>query len=261
MHYDVAGTEFEAAAEIGDCAVGAAVANICEVAVGFHPSPEVWAAARFDSPNCRIWVQACYPLIMNAERDRVGQAERQEEHWRRWGTYVSDRAWGTVREDYSPNGTAWDYFPFEQAHLRAFRWSEDALFGWCDNHQRICFGLALWNGKDSILKERLYGLSGPLGNHSEDVKELYYYLDATPTHSYCKALYKYPQAAFPYARLAEESRRRSRLDPEFELMDTGVFDDDRYFDVTVEYAKADVNDTRIRITAVNRGPVCETQSG
>jgi len=195
---------------------------------------------------------------MNAERDRLGQAERQEQHWRRWGTYVSDRAWGTVREDYSPNGTAWDYFPFEHAHLRAFRWSEDALFGWCDNHQRICFGLALWNGQDSILKERLYGLSGPQGNHSEDVKELYYYQDATPTHSYCRALYKYPHAAFPYARLAEESRKRSRLDPEFELLDTGVFDGDRYFDVTVEYAKADVNDTRIRITAVNRGPDAAT---
>jgi hypothetical protein len=191
---------------------------------------------------------------MNAERDRLGEADRHEQHWRRWGTYISDRAWGTVREDYSPNGTAWDYFPFEQAHLRAFRWSEDALFGWCDNHQRICFGLSLWNGKDSILKERLYGLSGPQGNHAEDVKEIYYYLDATPTHSYCKALYKYPQAAFPYGQLAEESRRRSRLDPEFELIDTRVFDEDRYFDVTMEYAKAGVNDTRIRITAVNRGP-------
>ena len=192
--------------------------------------------------------------MRNAERERLAKAERQEEHWRRWGTYVSDRAWGTVREDYSANGTAWDYFPFEHAHLRAFRWSEDALLGWCDNHQRICFGLSLWNGRDSILKERLYGLSGPQGNHSEDVKELYYYLDATPTHSYCKGLYKYPQAAFPYARLAEESRRRTRLDPEFELIETGVFDEDRYFDVTVEYAKAGVDDTRIRITAVNRGP-------
>ena len=159
-----------------------------------------------------------------------------------------------MREDYSANGTAWDYFPFEHAHLRAYRWSEDALLGWCDNHQRICFGLSLWNGRDSILKERLYGLSGPQGNHSEDVKELYYYLDATPTHSYCKGLYKYPQAAFPYAQLAEESRRRTRRDPEFELVDTGVFDQDRYFDVTVEYAKAGVDDTRIRITAVNRGP-------
>jgi hypothetical protein len=191
---------------------------------------------------------------MNEERERLARADRMEEHWRRWGTYISDRAWGTVREDYSPNGTAWDYFPFEHAHLRAYRWSEDALLGWCDNHQRVCFGLALWNGRDSILKERLYGLSGPQGNHSEDVKELYYYLDATPTNSYCKGLYKYPQAAFPYERLKQESRRRTRLDPEFELMDTGVFDEDRYWDVTVEYAKAGVNDTRIRITAVNRGP-------
>ncbi|MBI2686042.1 MAG: glucosidase [Acidobacteria bacterium] len=195
---------------------------------------------------------------MNAEKARLAQAEKQEEHWRRWGTYVSDRAWGTVREDYSPNGTAWDYFPFEHAHLRAFRWSEDALLGWCDNHQRVCFGIALWNGKDAILKERLYGLSGPQGNHSEDVKELYYYLDATPTHSYCKGLYKYPQAAFPYAQLAEENKRRTRLDAEYELIDTGVFNDDRYFDVTVEYAKADANDTRIRVTAVNRGPVAAT---
>jgi hypothetical protein len=192
--------------------------------------------------------------MSNPERERLRQTERRDHHWRRWGTYVSDRAWGTVREDYSPNGTAWDYFPFEHAHLRAFRWSEDALLGWCDNHQRVCFGIALWNGRDSILKERLYGLSGPQGNHSEDVKEIYYYLDATPTHSYCKALYKYPQAPFPYHQLLEESRRRSRHDPEFELIDTGVFDEDRYFDVTVEYAKASVDDTRIRITAVNRGP-------
>jgi len=191
---------------------------------------------------------------LTAERDRLKKAETQEEHWRRWGTYVSDRAWGTVREDYSPNGTAWDYFPFEHAHLRAFRWSEDALLGWCDNHQRLCFGIALWNGKDRILKERLYGLSGPQGNHSEDVKEIYYYLDATPTHSYCKALYKYPQAEFPYAQLTAENRRRSRADPEYELIDTGVFDQDRYFDITVEYAKASVDDTRIRISAVNRGP-------
>ena len=191
---------------------------------------------------------------MIPERERLAQAESQQAHWRRWGTYISDRAWGTVREDYSANGTAWDYFPFEHAHLRAYRWSEDALLGWCDNHQRICFGLSLWNGKDAILKERLYGLSGPQGNHSEDVKELYYYLDATPTNSYAKGLYKYPQAAFPYKQLLEESQRRSRLDPEFELLDTGVFDQDRYFDVTVEYAKADVDDTRIRITAVNRGP-------
>jgi hypothetical protein len=192
--------------------------------------------------------------MSNPERERLRQTERRDHHWRRWGTYISDRAWGTVREDYSPNGTAWDYFPFEHAHLRTFRWSEDALLGWCDNHQRICFGIALWNGRDSILKERLYGLSGPQGNHSEDVKEIYYYLDATPTHSYCKALYKYPQAPFPYHQLLEESRRRSRYDPEFELIDTGVFNEDRYFDVTVEYAKASVDDTRIRITAVNRGP-------
>ncbi|HEU0121980.1 MAG TPA: glucosidase [Bryobacteraceae bacterium] len=192
--------------------------------------------------------------VRSAERARLAQAEQQKQHWRRWGTYVSDRAWGTVREDYSPNGAAWDYFPFEHAHLRAFRWSEDALLGWCDNHQRVCFGLSLWNGKDRILKERLYGLSGPQGNHSEDVKEIYYYLDGTPTHSYNKALYKYPQAEFPYSRLLEESRRLSRADPEFELIDTGIFDGDRYFDIFVEYAKADIDDTRVRITVTNRGP-------
>jgi hypothetical protein len=191
---------------------------------------------------------------MSAERIRLQQAEKQERHWRRWGTYLSERAWGTVREDYSPHGSAWEYFPFEHAHLRPYRWSEDGLFGWCDNHQRLCFSIALWNGRDPILKERLFGVTGPQGNHSEDVKELYYYLDATPTHSYCKGLYKYPQAAFPYAQLLDVSRARSRRDREFELMDTGVFDHDRYFDVTVEYAKNDADDTFIRISAINRGP-------
>jgi len=151
-------------------------------------------------------------------------------------------------------GTAWDYFPHDQARSRAYRWGDDGLLGWCDNHQRICFGLALWNGRGALLKERLFGLSGPEGNHGEDVKEQYYYLDATPTYSYAKALYKYPQAAFPYERLVQENARRGKLDPEFELIDTGVFDDDRYWDITVEYAKVDVDDTVIRITATNRGP-------
>lgn len=191
---------------------------------------------------------------MDPERIRLIETDKRERHWRRWGPYLSDRAWGTVREDYSEYGTAWDYFPFEHAHLRAFRWSEDGLLGISDNHQRLCFGLALWNGKDPILKERLYGLSGPQGNHSEDVKELYYYLDSTPTHSYMKALYKYPQAAFPYQQLREENQRRNRLEREYELLDTGIFDDDRYFDIQIEYAKADIDDLVIEITATNRGP-------
>ena len=189
-----------------------------------------------------------------AERLRLEEAAAKYKHWRRWGPYLSERAWGTVREDYSPNGTAWDYFPHDDARSRAYRWSEDGLCGISDNHQRLCFAIALWNGKDPILKERLFGLSGNEGNHGEDVKELYYYLDSTPTHSYMKCLYKYPQAAFPYSQLVEESRRRKQTDPEFELIDSGVFNDDRYFDVFVEYAKADVNDIAIRITIHNRGP-------
>src|SRR5712691_4302080 len=191
---------------------------------------------------------------MNAERLRLLEAARREQHWRRWGPYLSERAWGTVREDYSADGTAWDYFPFEHAHLRAYRWGEDGIAGICDNHQRLCFAVALWNTRDPILKERLFGVTGEQGNHGEDVKECYYYLDSTPTHSYMKCLYKYPQAEFPYARLLDENRRRTRGDPEFELIDTGVFDQDRYFDIFIEYAKADENDILIRITAVNRGP-------
>ena len=191
---------------------------------------------------------------MDPERLRLIETDKRERHWRRWGPYLSDRAWGTVREDYSETGTAWDYFPFEHAHLRAYRWSEDGLLGLCDNHQRLCFGLALWNGKDPILKERLYGLGGPQGNHSEDVKELYYYLDSTPTHSYMKALYKYPQAAFPYQHLREVNQQRSRHEREYELLDTGIFDEDRYFDIQIEYAKADIDDIVIEITATNRGP-------
>src|ERR1700675_2253506 len=191
---------------------------------------------------------------MNAERRRLVEAARREQHWRRWGPYLAERAWGTVREDYSGDGSAWEYFPFEHSHLRAYRWGEDGIAGICDNHQRLCFALALWNERDPILKERLFGLSGDQGNHGEDVKECYYYLDSTPTHSYMKCLYKYPQAEFPYARLIEENRRRTRADPEFELLDTGVFDQDRYFDVMVEYAKADEDDILIRITVTNRGP-------
>jgi hypothetical protein len=174
--------------------------------------------------------------------------------WRAWGPYVSDRAWGTVREDYSTGGTAWDYLPHDHARSRAYRWSEDGIAGICDDRQRLCLALALWNGNDPILKERLFGLTGPEGNHGEDVKEYYYYLDATPTHSYMRMLYKYPHAAFPYADLVETNRRRGKQEPEYELGDTGIFDDDRYFDVFVEYAKAAPDSIVARITAVNRGP-------
>ncbi|HSB80754.1 MAG TPA: glucosidase [Candidatus Methylomirabilis sp.] len=191
---------------------------------------------------------------MNAELTRLEEARERTAHWRRWGPYLSERQWGTVREDYSAHGTAWEYFPHDQARSRAYRWGEDGILGICDNHQRLCFAPAFWNEKDPILKERFFGLSGSQGNHSEDVKEYYFHLDSTPTHSYMKGLYKYPQGEFPYARLLEENRRRSRREPEFELLDTGAFDGDRYFDVFVEYAKAAVDDVLIRITAWNRGP-------
>jgi len=191
---------------------------------------------------------------VDAEKTRLLEATTRAQHWRRWGPFLSDRQWGTVREDYSPDGTAWEYFPFEHAHLRAYRWGEDGIGGICDNHQRVCFAPAFWNGRDPILKERFYGLTGNQGNHGEDVKELYYYLDSTPTHSYMKCLYKYPQAEFPYAELYGENRRRTRQDPEFELADTGVFNDNRYFDIEIEYAKASTDDILIRITVTNRGP-------
>ncbi len=189
-----------------------------------------------------------------AERTRLEQAARGEAAWRRFGPYLADRQWGTVREDYSAGGDAWGSFPHEHARSRAYRWGEDGLLGICDDQGFLCFALALWNERDPILKERLYGLANPEGNHGEDVKELYYFLDATPTASYLKALYKYPQAAFPYDQLLSENRRRSKSDPEYELLDTGVFDGDRYFDVFVEYAKAAPDDILVRITAHNRGP-------
>ncbi|HEX2437554.1 MAG TPA: glucosidase [Methylomirabilota bacterium] len=189
-----------------------------------------------------------------AEGRRLEETRRRTAHWRRWGPYLADRQWGTVREDYSAHGTAWDSFPHDHARSRAYRWGEDGIAGISDNHGRLCFALALWNGRDPIVKERLFGLTGSEGNHGEDVKEYYFYLDSTPTHSYMKALYKYPQAAFPYAALVEESQRRDRRAPEYELIDTGVFDNDRYFDVTVEYAKAAVEDVLVRITVANRGP-------
>ncbi len=191
---------------------------------------------------------------MTAEEKRLAEARDRTAHWKRWGPYLTERQWGTVREDYSPYGNAWDSFPHDHARSRVYRWGEDGLFGISDNHQRLCFSLALWNGNDPILKERLFGLTGSQGNHGEDVKEYYFYLDSTPTHSYMKGLYKYPQAAYPYAWLVEESARRGRRDSEFELLDTGVFNDNRYFDVFVEYAKAGTDDILIRITANNRGP-------
>jgi hypothetical protein len=190
----------------------------------------------------------------DAEARRLQEDAQRKQNWKRWGPYLSERQWGTVREDYSLDGTCWDYLPHDHARSRAYRWGEDGLLGITDRECRLCFALALWNGRDPILKERLFGLTGPQGNHGEDVKEEYFYLDSTPTHSYMKALYKYPQAEFPYGPLLEENRRRNRNDPEFELADTGVFDDGRYFDVFVEYAKAGPNDILIRITAANRGP-------
>jgi hypothetical protein len=189
-----------------------------------------------------------------AEEIRLGEDARREKNWKRWGPYLAERQWGTVREDYSPDGSCWTSFPHDHARSRAYRWGEDGLLGWCDRECRLCFAPALWNGRDPILKERLFGLTNPEGNHGEDVKEYYFYLDSTPTHSYCKALYKYPQAEFPYSKLIEENARRTRLDPEFELRDTGIFDQGRYFDVIVEYAKAAPDDVLIRLTVINRGP-------
>jgi len=191
---------------------------------------------------------------MNAEERRLQESRERTRHWKRWGPYLSERAWGTVREDYSSDGSAWDYLPHDHARSRAYRWNEDGLAGISDRRQLICFALSLWNGRDPILKERIFGLTGSEGNHGEDVKEYYFYLDSTPTHSYMKYLYKYPQGEFPYGQLVEENRRRGRGAPEYELMDTGVFDEDRYFDVFVEYAKADVEDILIRVKIVNRGP-------
>jgi hypothetical protein len=189
----------------------------------------------------------------NAERERLAQRFPVGEGWKKWGPYLAERQWGTVREDYSQHGNAWEHFSHDQARSRAYRWGEDGIAGWSDQEQRLCFALALWNGRDAILKERLFGLTNNEGNHGEDVKELYYYLDATPTHSYLKMLYKYPQTAFPYAELVAENRRRGIGQPEYELLDTGVFDQNRYFDVFVEYAQAATDDILVRITAHNRG--------
>ncbi len=187
-----------------------------------------------------------------AEDIRLAEDDRRKKNWKRWGPYLSERQWGTVREDYSSEGAAWDYFPHDHARSRVYRWGEDGLLGITDRQGRLAFALALWNGRDPILKERLFGLSGPEGNHGEDVKELYYYLDSSPTHSYMKALYKYPQIEFPYKHLVEENRRRGKSQPEFELLDTGIFDNNKYFDIFAEYAKASPNDILIRIIIANR---------
>src|SRR5213593_4651304 len=188
---------------------------------------------------------------LTAEERRLEQSQQRAKHWNRWGPYLAERAWGTVREDYSADGDAWRYFPHDMARSRAYRWNEDGLAGICDRHQRICFALALWNGRDPILKERLFGLANTEGNHGEDVKEYYFYVDSTPTHSYMKFLYKYPQAPFPYAQLVDTSRGRSRTEFEYELLDTGVFDEDRYFDVFVEYAKESPETILIQISVHN----------
>src|SRR6201996_4043731 len=184
---------------------------------------------------------------MNAEQERL-----QDSQWKKWGPYVSDRQWGTVREDYSANGDAWNYSTHDMARSLAYRWNEEGIAGICDELQLVCFSIALWNKKDPIIKERLFGLSNPEGNHGEDVKELYYYLDSTPTHSYMKMLYKYPQQEYPYNQLVDENSRRGRNDAEYELIDTGIFNNDEYFDVFVEYAKDATDDLLIRITINNR---------
>ncbi|MGZ5393512.1 MAG: MGH1-like glycoside hydrolase domain-containing protein, partial [Mycobacterium sp.] len=193
-------------------------------------------------------------MAATPEHARLNEAREQAVPWKKWGPYLSERQWGTVREDYSPNGDAWNFFTHDHARSRAYRWGEDGIAGISDDKQGLCFSLALWNGKDPILKERLFGLTNSEGNHGEDVKEYYFYLDSTPTHSYMKYLYKYPQAAYPYADLVETNRRRTRNDMEYELLDTGVFDDDRYFDVFVEYAKDGPEDILVKIAAANRGP-------
>ncbi len=192
--------------------------------------------------------------LADPESQRQAESDAGQQHWKRWGPYLAERQWGTVREDYSANGDCWDYLPHDHARSRAYRWGEDGLLGISDHESRLCFALALWNGKDPILKERLFGLSSPEGNHGEDVKEHYFYLDSTPTHSYMKALYKYPQSEFPYARLVHEGRARTREQREFEIEDSGVFDGGRYWDVQIEYAKASPEDVHIRLTISNRGP-------
>ncbi|MDE5115750.1 MAG: glucosidase, partial [Trichodesmium sp. St2_bin2_1] len=196
--------------------------------------------------------------ILTQEEQRLEAGLKKEAYWQRWGPYLSERQWGTVREDYSEDGSAWDYFTHEQSHYRAYRWGEDGICGISDNHQRLCFAITLWNGKDLMLKERLFGLTGNQGNHGEDVKEYYFYLDNTPTHSYMKALYKYPQVAFPYTELLTENQRRDRKSLEYELINTGIFAENRYFDVFIEYAKAAAEDILIKITVNNLASETQT---
>jgi len=196
--------------------------------------------------------------VRGAEADRLAEDSERKKNWKRWGPYLADRQWGTVREDYSATGECWAYFPHDHARSRAYRWGEDGLLGWCDREGRLCFALALWNGRDPILKERLFGLTNPEGNHGEDIKEVHFTLAGTPTHSYSRALYKYPQNEYPYNWLVDENRRRTKRDREFELIDTGIFNEGRYFDVFVEYAKGGPDDLLIKITAANRGPEAAT---
>ena len=199
----------------------------------------------------------CFPasdeLLGTAEHQRLVESKQRHANWQRWGSYLSERQWGTVREDYSQNQEAWFFLPHDHARSRAYRWGEDGLLGICDRQGRLCFSFAFWNNRDPILKERLFGLSGPEGNHGEDVKECYYYLDSTPTHSYMKGLYKYPQSRFPYEDLTDTNRRRSRTENEYELLDTNAFDNDTYFDCQIEYSKADADDILIKLTVNNRG--------
>src|SRR5579862_8391276 len=192
-------------------------------------------------------------ICMTQEEIRLSESASRKRHWKRWGPYLSERAWGTVREDYSPNGTAWEYFPHDHARSRAYRWNEDGLAGICDRRQMICFAVALWNEHDPILKERLFGLTGNQGNHGEDVKEYYFYLDSTPSHSWMRYLYKYPQAEYPYAALVQENARRARQEPPFGLLDTAVFNEGRYWDVEVRFAKAAPREIHIRIIVTNHG--------
>ena len=217
-------------------------------------SPEMCSRSSGEPTLPRTVKEVRVVMEITAEHRRLDEDARGEREWKRWGPYLSERQWGTVREDYSPHGNAWEYLPHDLARSRAYRWGEDGIAGFCDDRQLLCLSLALWNGRDPILKERMFGLTNTQGNHGEDVKELYYYLDATPTHSYQRMLYKYPQGEFPYARLVEENGRRGNDDPEFELIDSGIFDERRYFDVFVEYAKSGPNDILMRITAYNRGP-------
>ena len=189
--------------------------------------------------------------MQTAEELRLENRNNGSQNWSLWGPYLSERQWGTVREDYSADGEAWDYVTHDQARSRAYRWGEDGLMGICDEKQRLCFALSLWNGQDAILKERLFGLTNHEGNHGEDVKELYYYLDNVPSHAYMRGLYKYPQAAFPYQQLIDENKKRSREDTEFEILDTGIFNDNRYFDIEIEYAKGDIADIFIQIKITN----------